>query len=301
MESKQYRPPGGPCRFDDVAGIYVYVVFLILAVIVSVIENLLVIIVLFKNKQLQKPSNILLGILACIDLITGAVIIPLKIWVMLEEKRSSNFTSDLVLLLTISAVVLFTMSTVVFISLDQVLNIVYMQRYHLSKAKMILGLMLTWCIPIAVCFAIGFFYQAILAVPIFFLLSILLMVFLHIFAAYRLKRQADVREHADVDENVLQEQRNGLTTTLLLSVACVATYFPIFLGVALYIGGIYSNVYCGISLYALLASSFINPLIYIWRVPNMKRSVIGLFKRSNIEEEDTHRIVALEGRVACQK
>ena len=52
---------------------------MIILAIISTLENVVVIIVIMKNKVLQKPSIILLGILAGVDLLTGAVVIPFHV------------------------------------------------------------------------------------------------------------------------------------------------------------------------------------------------------------------------------
>lgn len=278
-----YIRSGGVCYLDDVTGIYIYIVFLLCIMFVAVIGNVLVLVALYKYERLRKPSNTLLGILACIDLVSGGIVVPIKIWSMMEMTR----TSVRWLVTKLNIFVLLSTATVLFICVDQVLKIVYMQRYNLTKMKMLIGLTLCWLVPMGC--LVGFlsrFYIILIAGPIFFVLCTIMIVCLHIYAAYRMRRHA-ATGYGAFDESMIEEIRSGLKTALFISIACVATSLTFIVSVACVVGGsslVVNKVLCAISIFALLANSAVNPVIYIWKVPYMKGCIAGLFKKTQSEQ-----------------
>ena len=119
---------GGLCFLDNKVAIVVYAVFLALLAVIATVENAVILLVIVTNKVLQNPSTLLLGILAFIDLLTSAIVTPIKIWLTVVEVETSFLINVVAAFIAMfMTVVFFSLSTVMAISVDRFLQVFFLE------------------------------------------------------------------------------------------------------------------------------------------------------------------------------
>jgi hypothetical protein len=285
-----YTSPGGVCQLDGVATIYLYAVMLIILAVVSSIENLLVIIVICKYEVLQSTSLILLGVLAVIDFITGSIVTPIKVGITLKHDLYSYTYQFLHAFLCLFwAVVFFSLSTVLLISIDRFLHVYYLEKYKLTKKKLIFGILVCWISPfvITLCWSLKFHAEDIgWFALVFFLFCIIAMIVAYIGMIISLKKHTS-NVSDETRQTYIENQRQAVKTTLIIIITCIVMNGPpaMFIILEEFIG-IRSNALCAIAFFCLLATSAVNPLIYCLRIPVMKKHILK-FLRFNSSRENT--------------
>lgn len=297
----------GICRLDSEAGTNVYAALLILLAIVATLENVIVLITLLKNKILQSPSFILLGILACIDFITGAIVTPIKVAVTLSSSRG-DWRFKLTFLWIFIAVVFFSLSTVLMISVDRFLHVWLLDRYQLTMWKLVLGLAVCWAIPLVITFSLAlehYFYGLHWMTIFFFLFCIVAMIVLYVGMLAMLGRHASANSN-DERRAAIVEQRKAVKTTFIIICACLLMNLPPVVSIWLGFMGIYINVMCAITFFTMLANAAVNPMIYCLRMPIMWKRVLlllGVNRRNDVHDdlsENMHLSVLADAEVdAC--
>ncbi len=63
----------------DKTSIYIFVVFMVLVLMFSIISNILVIVSVVKFRKLRKTTNILISNLAVSDILLAGIVIPMKL------------------------------------------------------------------------------------------------------------------------------------------------------------------------------------------------------------------------------
>lgn len=131
---KHWERFGGLCGLTNTTGLALYITILFLLAIVSTTGNLMILIVIFKNKVFQTPSLLLLGVLAILDLFAGCVVTPIKAIITIE-------ITSMQLIYTFhwlfAGVIFLTLSTMLLISLDRFLHVILLERYNYTKLKIV--------------------------------------------------------------------------------------------------------------------------------------------------------------------
>jgi hypothetical protein len=294
-----YRPFGGLCHLDGATAIYSYTVALILVAIISTIENLVVIIVIFRYKVLRTPSLICLGPLAVIDLITGSIVTPINIGIILKVDLNTYQSLHAIMLIFL-AVVMLSFSTVMLITFNRLEQIYYLEKYKMTKKKMMFILLLYWISPIIVILSLERFGECWFAF-LYLLTGSISMIIVYVIMILALKRHMS-NSNDGIRQTCIEIQRQAMKTTLIIIVTCIAMHFPQIFAIALGHMGIGYKVLCAIALFALLANSAVNPLIYYLCIPVMKKHIlmflrIETFTKNTDEGEDELSTVVAETNI----
>lgn len=265
---------GGFCQLQSSIGIAVYVTLLILLAIAATVENLLIIIVILRNKIFRTPSLLLLGILSFIDLIIGCIVTPIK------ASLTLNFHSTLAtaFLWMFLAVILLSLSTVTLVAYDRFFHVYFLERYNFTILKLCLALFVFWLGPLLLIVLIASGLRAGLGAGVFalcyFFFCVLAMLVAYVAMIITLKIQANT--NLEENREMLEQQKQAIKTTLIIMITFFLMNFLPLLYIALSFMGIFSNELCAVTFFIMLANSAINPLIYCLRVPLMKEHIIKL-------------------------
>ena len=268
---------GGVCRLESDISVIIYAAVLIILAIIATLENLAVILAIFKYKILRSTSMVLLGILGVVDLVTGAVVTPLKVWITLHHGRF-DFKMIIVFMWLFITVVYFSLSTVLAISFDRFCHVYFLDKYKPTLKKMGVGLFVCWSVPIAIviCALVGHMSAALfLLCLIYFLLCIVALVLVYIGMVVSLKRHSSNEDAAGTQPNI-ENERQAVRTTLLIIATCLVMNLPPVLSIVLAFHRISSKILCAVTFFFLLANSAVNPVIYCMRIPLIKKYVFRL-------------------------
>lgn len=271
---------GGLCGLRDITVIHIYTTLLILLAIISTIENLVVLVIICKNKVLRTPSLLLLGVLAGIDFVTGCIVTPIKASLTQHPNLFENLVTVKAFAVLFLAVVIFSLSTVMLISFDRFCHVYFLENYNLTKTKMCIALFCCWIAPVV--FIIILMSEVNIGMAggvfamVYFFACILAMIFAHIATVIVLKKHASNSYYA-MQQDMIESQRKAVKTVLIIVVTFTAMNIPPILSSALSLMGVYSGKLCAITFFVMLANSAVNPLIYCFRIPTMKEKVLELF------------------------
>lgn len=284
-----YDWSGGLCGIPNTTGIHVYTTMLILLAIVSTVENLVVIIIICKNKVLRTPSLLLLGILAGIDFLTGCVVTPIKASITQFSDLSDNWETVWAFGVLFMAVVILSMSTVMLISFDRFCHVYFLDNYNPTKKKMCIALFSCWTAPIVFIIlllaGVRIGYAGAVFALVYFFLCIFAMIIAYVATVIALKKHASNSYYA-TRQDMLNTQRKAVKTVMIIVTTFIVMNIPPILSVALLFMGISSGELCAITFFVMLTNSAVNPLIYCLRIPIMKEKVLTLLMMRN-ESADT--------------
>lgn len=287
-----------------------YAIFLTLLALAATIENIIVLMVMYKNPVLRHPSILILGVLALLDLITSSVVTPVKVWLTLMEAHwgSEAFEQQRKVIFAFMwmflGVVFFSLSTVLLISIDRFLHVFLLEKYVLTMKKLVFGLVVSYFIPllITVCVAIPLFVVWLgYLILIYFLFCILGMVAAYIGMVVMLKKhRSTITDSTALDfRKCIEDERRSVNTTLIIMCTCLAMNLPPIVSIASGFAGYFSRTLCAITFFAMLGNSAVNPIIYCSRVPAIRRHVLELLGIKSLrkyeDESDDYLTVVAEG------
>ncbi|XP_065053763.1 adenosine receptor A2b-like [Rhopilema esculentum] len=104
---------------------------LIILSVLTTAHNLLVLVVYKKNRSLHTPTNFILSNLACCDLMTGCIFLPLMISTSMVVNRSLQFATNVFADLTVIGIVLCLTS----VTYERYLNLCHPYQYPIIVNK----------------------------------------------------------------------------------------------------------------------------------------------------------------------
>ena len=257
--------------------------------IFAVIGNLLIIITLRRVSCLHPPSKLLLSCLACTDLGVGLTSQPLYyVFIMAPEHSRVCFFSSLLSLITGSIFCGVSSSTITAISVDRLLalslGLRYKQVVTMRRVKALVGThWVLWTIIMLVAFQN---YSTFLGIAsAVFLLGIMISSFCYT-KIYRTLRLSQAQVQSQGHQGQQNEEATPLnkarykktvSAALWVQMALLACYLPFAL-----VHGFASitehetplfNFVLSITASLMLFNSTINPILYCWRMREMKRAV----------------------------
>ncbi|CAH3035960.1 unnamed protein product [Pocillopora meandrina] len=257
--------------------------------IFAIIGNLLIIITLRKVSCLHPPSKLLLSCLACTDLGVGLISQPLySVFFMAPEHSRVCFFSSLLFLITGSIFCGVSSSTMTAISVDRLLalslGLRYKQVVTMRRVKALVGThWVLYTIIMLVAFQNYSIFQGIVSAIV--LLGIMISSFCYT-KIYRTLRLSQAQVQSQGHQGQQNEEATPLnkarykkkvSTALWVQMALLVCYLPLAL-----VSGFASitdhdpplfNFVSSLSISLTFSNSTINPILYCWRMREMKRAV----------------------------
>ena len=291
------------CSQEITAGIRGYLIFIsafnVLLAICSSLGNILILIALHKESTLHAPSKLFLRSLAITDLLVGVISEPLTItyWMSAVRKRQDDcynalFTSFIASYLLCGMSLL----TLTAISVDRLLALTLGLRYRqvVTVKKACAFVIMFWIVSItcsAMCaqnVRITIWYSHIV-IPVSFFTSV--SSYTKIFwELHRHERQVRgniiQREQSSNSSSAplnISQYRKGVSSVIWLQVAVAVCYLPHGIVTALWTYSGQSSaiiVLRQLTLTLVYFNSTLNPLLYCWKISEVRQLVKELLRRS---------------------
>ena len=249
--------------------------------IIATLENLLVLITLWRSPNLQSPSNTLLYGLALSDLVNGLICEPFVIaWqaVLYNNKLTSCVlpTIKTTIFALIVEVVLFTITA---ISIDRYLAIHFHLRYaelvtkKRVKIALLCFLLISGLHSVTLIFGFApFFHQVMVVIGTICLLAVS-FTWIKIYQVMR-HHQAHIQVHtiAPGHHFNMARFRKTVANTMIILFIFVSCYIPYFIAAVIFAFKLYSPTYTFILMThsLILFNSSLNPLLYCWRYRDIR-------------------------------
>ncbi|XP_063309118.1 adrenocorticotropic hormone receptor [Pelobates fuscus] len=256
---------------------------------VGVLENLMVLIAIVKNKNLHLPMYLFICSLAVSDMLASfyklleTVMIILAINGYLEKSGSFERKMDDVMDWIFALCLLGSIFSLSAIAADRYITIFHALRYHnimtLRRASLILAVIWIFCGGFGIVI-INFFHN-VATIMCFIVMFVLLLVFIvclyiHMF----LLAQSHAKKIASLSGqwNSVQQRVNmkGTITLIILIGVFICCWSPFFLHLFLYVF-CPSNPYCScymttlsVNATLIICNSIIDPFIYAFRSPELR-------------------------------
>ncbi|XP_053571830.1 adrenocorticotropic hormone receptor [Bombina bombina] len=261
---------------------------------IGVLENLLVLLAIIKNKNLHLPMYLFICSLAISDMLCSiykiletTVIICIDVG-YLEYKGSFEKKVDIVLDVIFAISLLGSICSLSAIAADRYITIFHALQYHnimtLKSASVILAIIWTFCSGGGIAM-IMFFYDKVTLIIFIVVFMLLLLVIVCLYIHMFLLARAHAKRITSLSRqwNSVHQRANmkgAITLTILLGVF-ICCWSPFIFHLLLY-GLCRHNTYCvcfmslvNINGTLIICNSVIDPLIYAFRSPELRST----FKR----------------------
>ena len=291
------------CSQEITAGIRGYLIFIsafnVLLAICSSLGNILILIALHKESTLHAPSKLFLRSLAITDLLVGVISEPLTItyWMSAVRKRQDDcynalFTSFIASYLLCGMSLL----TLTAISVDRLLALTLGLRYRqvVTVKKACTCVIMFWIVSIT-CSAM---YAQNLRITIWYSHIVIPVSFFTSVSSYTKIFWELHRHERQVRGNIIQREqssnsssaplnisqyRKGVSSVIWLQVAVAVCYLPHGIVTALWTYSGQSSaiiVLRQLTLTLVYFNSTLNPLLYCWKISEVRQLVKELLRRS---------------------
>ncbi|XP_031561118.1 sphingosine 1-phosphate receptor 1-like [Actinia tenebrosa] len=278
------------------------------AALVTTVLNFLILISIWKTPSLHKPSYILIGSLALSDFLVGAIGEPLMVILNIAALKGwSNNIFCLVLKCTTCVVFAFSaisLVTLTFISMDRLLAVKLRNRYQcvVTKKRVFYALLtvwiISWVLPATLFDKLSSndtaFLPLVLFVGILALVLVVTITISYSMAFYSLRKitsssvspsvqnsEAGARPSCNID---VAKYKKSLTTMFVVFIFTILFYAPFIctlLAFAVTADQQLSSLlsldvtYMGVLASELigLLNSAMNPLLYLWRIRDIREAV----------------------------
>ena len=273
--------------------------------IAAVIGNILVIVAVKKSSSLKSPSFLLLTNLALSDLGVGLLAQPMYITYKVSEMNSWRDIHCYVAAAYFYIAILFvfvSFGTICYISIDRFLAVHLGIRYRsiVKLNRVTVAIIALWFVSIVLgavylVSVLAYFFSELLFITI----SLLLTTFLYFKIVRKLSlRQVVMRVHVQPEGTQSQAQsrvnatrfKRSVYSMLFVYVAFVLCYTPFFCFriMLLALGrNTAVNVASNVTLTIVFMNSSLNPVLYYWRIPEIRRAVRDLVGLQNEESTGT--------------
>lgn len=291
LYGKQYELYGAPALRFSMA------IWLIIISISASTINVLVIVSIWKNSSLHKPSYVLLTNLACCDLLNSLINGPLTAYINIvlgkNELHCQAFIISKAMSYLASAVTIGTLSG---ISFDRLLAVSLKNRYQtkVTVKRVAASLIMYWVAPFTTCLAFvsGFNLEAI---KLFLFLSGVgtFLYLIQIAACYTLahlrlrKMTSSIAPQArdNSTHEHISKYRKTIHTMVIICIVILVSYVPFLcasINILSYCDGDVRNCYLFLEIGELIvaSNSIVNPLMYLWQMRELRQTVKNLI--SNI-------------------
>jgi len=272
-------PPAGVMEFFSALNISLS--------ITAFLGNGLILISLHKVSSIHPPTKLFFRCLAVTDLCVGLIAQPFYATFLLSRIREVSENVVNVVSFILGAVSLFTSAA---ISVDRLLALLLGLRYRhvvtLKRARLViicfwligasLGLIRWWRADIG--YVLAFIVLA---------LSLLTSIFCYTRIHLKLRhQQVQVQNHFPQGEENgdgmplnIARYKKTVSSVLWVQLALVACYVPVGIFIVLRLNGIRGGVYFMVKNTLLFLNSSLNPILYCWKIREVKQAVKDTIRR----------------------
>ncbi|XP_022805466.1 adenosine receptor A2b-like [Stylophora pistillata] len=269
----------------------------------TVMFNIVTVHAIIKTSSLSKPLKILLLSLAVSDTCVGLLVEPFYIAIFVKWSRFKNPTciTYLAFLNLTNVFLLASFFGVVAISIDRFLAIYLHLRYQelVSQKRVIVVVILMWLFC-AVISSTSIWRSSVVSSQLFFVIGVVCIlittvVYIKIYAVIRRHRnqihalqQTTTRNESNMNFSSAKKSANGLFFVYLLLLIC---YVP--RGVYFYtkkFNGLNttSKSLAVYSLTLLFLNSFLNPVIYCWKMRHIRQAIVGTLRNISRRQRNSN-------------
>ena len=264
--------------------------------IITFVGNSTILLAIKKNRGLHSPSFVLLGCMAFSDLLVGLICQPLFVGVKIAEfERSFTVYCWLRMLQTRSGWTTAGVSflTVAAVSVDRLIALHLHLRYSafVTVSRVLQATLVIWILSVILCVVLRFWMMTaewfFIPLVIFVVVSLVLTVStMKIFQMVRrhqrqIKRQTETLSHLQSNTvNVLKCRKSAVTVLYIygLVVICYVPFFATLITDMLYGYTIKVQLAYDFSGTVIYVNSFINPLVYCWRIREIRQAVKNILR-----------------------
>ena len=266
----------------------------------AVFGNGVVLLAIWKSQSLHSPSNTLLFGLALTDFSVGTFIQPMQVAICLigfvsNERSPRALQSSFDVLSVILSTASFTMAT--FISIDRYLVFHLHMRYNAIVTNK--KVMVFMAFGLFLAGLLGFMWTVnrkayyVSTVSSFLIsFSIIVLMYFMIFRIVR-RHQAQIQAQSEVAtqqkttlQRLFARSTKSAVNTFYVCFFLFVSYFPYTcLGIFIQVTGYSITKYIALQLAGTVVfiNSSLNPLVYLWRVVEIRKAVLSMLRCSNTE------------------
>ena len=263
----------------------------------ATVQNLPVIAAILKTRSLQTPSNVLLCSLAVTDLTAGCVVHPIFV-AFKAQLLHGHFSCTLVLVK--EGMIIYTgvlsMLTLLAISLERLIALRVHLRYSefVTVPRVLTVVFITWLSwGLVVCawpLGLGIYIVSLVSVVIIIVIAIVLAVVCAIIFRILRRHQRVIRDQTQLqseETRTLLHNRKSSAAILYVVVLFFIFYFPCsFATIRFNITKdfrIAQNILWDVATTVALMNASINPILYYWKLGNIRRAVKRLLFVNQVE------------------
>ena len=263
----------------------------------ATVQNLPVIAAIFRTRSLHTPSNVLLCSLAVTDLTAGCVVHP--IFVAFKAQLLQDRFSCMLVLVKEGMIIytgVLSMLTLLAISLERLIALRVHLRYSefVTIPRVLTVVFITWLSwGLVVCawpLGLGIYIVSLVSVVIIMVIAIVLTVVCAIIFRILRRHQKVIQDqtqlHAD-EVRTLSRSRKSAAAILYVVVLFFIFYSPCaYATIRFNISKDFSiaqNILWDVAQILALVNSSVNPMLYYWKMGNIRRAVKRLLFVNQIE------------------
>lgn len=261
----------------------------------AVLGNVLIIVALQKVTSIHPPSKLLLACLASTDLCVGLITQPLYIAYRMSSEYSNHCHYLRILFNTIGSIFCgVSLLTLTAISVDRLLALLLRLRYRcvVTLKKVWLLVAVFWFSSTAIALTVIYTFRiAVIFVCIVLLTCIVTSTLCYtkiylILRHHQIHVQGHVQPGQSNGERVtlnMARYKKTVSTALLVQVALLACYLPYVISVGAFVNTgsetLSLNFSWSVTVTLLLFNSTLNPLLYCWKMREVRDAVMDTIKQ----------------------
>ena len=261
--------------------IFTNITITVVFTVIASLENLLVLITLWRSSNLQSPSNTLLYGLASADLCNGLICGPFAIaWqVVVYNNNLTSCTLPKIKATVFACLIEVNLFTITAISIDRYLAIYLHLRYaqvvtkKRAKIALLCFLLISGLHSITLTFGFVLFFYHVMAVIGTICFLAVSFTWIKIYQVMR-RHQAHIHVHmvAPAHQFNMARFRKTVANTMIILFIFVSCYLPYLIAAVVLAFNIYSLTFILILFThsLILLNSSLNPLLYCWRYRDIR-------------------------------
>lgn len=258
---------------------------IVIVAILATLENAIILIVFYKHSALRTTSNKILISMCVADLFTGLITGPLYGMLLLGDSLIGNCISNelrryfATLFLGASAL------SVGMLSIDRSLHLRRLQNYSVTKHILYPGLFLSWFVPTVVPL-IGLIDAGVYSGVLFAIGSMAVLVVIISYAVLVVTLKKYRTNACEQMKMIYLKRERGAGVTVVIIITCyVAMLLPLLIEKLLYATRYYEGKSQSdkakltiLAHFLCMCNSVVNPIIYVSRIPDLRKHVLHLLK-----------------------